>query len=48
MHTSLPVYNDKEAKDAEKDEPEPKKDVNFLVDHVEREETQCVMFLHFT
>ena len=47
MKVAVPVYNDKEAKDAKKDEPEPEEDVNFLVDDVEREQTQCVMFLHF-
>lgn len=32
-----PVDNDKEAKDAKKDEPEPEENVNFLIDDVERQ-----------
>ena len=34
-----PVDNDQKAKNAEENEPEPKKDVDLLIDNVERQET---------
>lgn len=41
-----PVDNDQKAKNAEENEPEPKKDVDLLIDNVERQETKSVVLLH--
>ena len=40
-----PVDDDEEAKDGERDEPEPEEDVDLLVDDVEREKTERVVLL---
>ena len=41
-----PVDNDQEAENAEENEPKPEKDVNLLVDDVERQEAKRVVLLH--
>lgn len=41
-----PVDNNQKAENAEENEPEPKKDVDLLIDNVERQETKSVVLLH--
>ena len=41
-----PVDDDEEAKDGERDEPEPEEDVDLLVDDVEGQDAEGVVLLH--